>query len=892
MTRIIVDGESYEGRPEDNLLQTLLSLGFDLPYFCWHPALGSVGACRQCAVVQYRDESDTRGRLAMACMTPVSDGLRIGLQSADAVAFRASIIELLMTNHPHDCPVCEEGGECHLQDMTVMTGHTERRFRGTKRTHRNQYLGPFVNHEMNRCIACYRCVRFYKDYAGGDDLQVFASRNHVYFGRFEDGTLQSPFSGNLVEVCPTGVFTDRTFSQHYTRKWDLQTAPSICVHCSLGCNTAPGERYGTLRRIVNRYHGEVNGYFLCDRGRFGYGFVNGERRIRTASLHGRAIDPAATEEALSNLAQSQPIGIGSPRASLEANLALRRLVGAERFYLGVDDVEFDMLGAIVEIQRNWPVHTPSLRETEQADAILVLGEDVGNTAPRLELALRQAVRTESIEQAARIGIPGWHDAAIRELAQDARSPLFVLAPGATTLDGIAESTLNVPLSDVARLGFALAHRISEAAPAPADPPIGHEAMLDRIATVLAAAHRPLLVCGTGCRSLALIHAAANIAKALAARRGAATAVSFVVPECNSLGLALLGGGRLADAFRLAENGEVRAALILENDLYRRAERESVDRFMARAGHVAVIDHTSSDTTAKAELVVPGASFAETEGTFVSAEGRAQRFFSVLAPIGDVRDSWRWLDARSSQPAGSIDRLTRAAGEVDPLLSAITAAAPDSAFRVDGQRVPRQSHRYSGRTAMLANLTIHEPKPPEDPDSALSYSMEGARTGVPPALRSASWAPHWNSGQQSINKFQDEVGGHLSGGDPGIRLLDGGPRDTSRWFDATPAQVAREGAMPTVPRYHVFGSEECSALAGPLVERVPAPYLSLHPDEAGRLCLGETVVANIAGGDHELPLLLDENLPTGVVGVPAGLPGFPPGPCPNELRLRKPRGATR
>ena len=111
-----------------------------------------------------------------------------------------------MINHPHDCPVCEEGGECHLQDMTVMTGHVYRRYRFKKRTFRNQYLGPFINHEMNRCIACYRCVRFYRDYAGGRDFDVFAAHDHVYFGRHEDGTLESEFSGNLVEVCPTGVF--------------------------------------------------------------------------------------------------------------------------------------------------------------------------------------------------------------------------------------------------------------------------------------------------------------------------------------------------------------------------------------------------------------------------------------------------------------------------------------------------------------------------------------------------------------------------------------------------------------------------------------------------------------------------------------------------------------
>ena len=194
MATIHVDGKEYEVNGADNLLEACLSLGLDIPYFCWHPALGSVGACRQCAVKQYQNAEDTRGRLVMSCMTPASDGTFISIDDEEAKQFRESVVEWLMTNHPHDCPVCEEGGNCHLQDMTVMTGHSFRRYRFTKRTHRNQDLGPFISHEMNRCIACYRCVRYYKDYADGTDLGVYGAHDNVYFGRPEDGTLESEFA--------------------------------------------------------------------------------------------------------------------------------------------------------------------------------------------------------------------------------------------------------------------------------------------------------------------------------------------------------------------------------------------------------------------------------------------------------------------------------------------------------------------------------------------------------------------------------------------------------------------------------------------------------------------------------------------------------------------------
>src|SRR6188474_811042 len=193
MSTIYIDNKPYDVKAGKNLLEACLGLGIDLPYFCWHPTLGSIGACRQCAVRAFKGPDDTRGALVMACMTPAADGARFAVDDPEARAFRASVIEWLMLNHPHDCPVCDEGGECHLQDMTVMTGHDYRRYEFEKRTFRNQNLGPLVNHEMNRCIQCYRCVRYYRDYAGGCDLNAFALRNTVFFGRQVDGVLENEF---------------------------------------------------------------------------------------------------------------------------------------------------------------------------------------------------------------------------------------------------------------------------------------------------------------------------------------------------------------------------------------------------------------------------------------------------------------------------------------------------------------------------------------------------------------------------------------------------------------------------------------------------------------------------------------------------------------------------
>ncbi|MGH9599462.1 MAG: NADH-quinone oxidoreductase subunit NuoG, partial [Terracidiphilus sp.] len=629
MGTIYIDGKPCEADPQQNLLHACLSLGLDLPYFCWHPAMGSVGACRQCAVKMFKDAADTRGRLVMACMTPAAPETRIAVQDPDAMAFRAGITEGMMLSHPHDCPVCDEGGECHLQDMTVMTGHNYRRADGyKKRTFRNQDLGPFLHHEMNRCIQCYRCVRYYRDYAGGDDLNAFSNGNKVYFGRSEDGVLENEFAGNLVEICPTGVFTDKTLRHHFTRKWDLRMAPSICGHCGVGCNVTMGERYGLLRRVVNRFNSEVNGYFLCDRGRYGYEFVNSPQRIRKAQLNGEAISAEAAEQKLESLIASRDrlIGIGSPRASLEANFALRQLVGSDRFFAGVESNEWAAIIAMVQALQASPARTPSLREIEDSDAVLILGEDATNSAPRLGLSLRQTVRQQTMEIAEKLRIPPWMDEAVREAVQDARGPLFVAAPFATRLDDIAQRTYRAAPADVARLGYAVAHEIDSKAP---EVPGLTEEMRElavAIAGALKGAKRPLIVSGPSCRSIAVIEAAANVAKALC-DSGLAAGLSMIAPESNSFGLALMGARPLDEALAASATGQT--VIVLENDLHRRLPAKQADAFLESAAHVVVLDHLSNPTTAKANLLLPAATIAESDGTLVSNEGRAQRFFEVF-----------------------------------------------------------------------------------------------------------------------------------------------------------------------------------------------------------------------------------------------------------------------
>jgi NADH-quinone oxidoreductase subunit G len=318
----------------------------------------------------------------------------------EAARMRSLVIEWLMTNHPHDCPVCDEGGECLLQDYTVAGGHGIRRYRGKKRTFIPQYLGEYIEHEMNRCIECYRCVRFYQEYAGGSDFGVMGSARRVYFGRHTDGALESPFSGNLVDICPTGVFTDKT-ARFRARYWDYEMAPSVCPNCSLGCNTVPAARYRELLKTMARRNDAVNGWFICDRGRFSNGAVNDPARPRIPLVDGRE---ASWDEALDALilrgaevtelyGEGSLAVVGSPRLALEGAALLPQLagvLGAGCLCWFTDEEEGDRTAAAVSLLS--ADNAASLADVREADCIAIVGCDLLEEGPMMLLAVRQAWR--------------------------------------------------------------------------------------------------------------------------------------------------------------------------------------------------------------------------------------------------------------------------------------------------------------------------------------------------------------------------------------------------------------------------------------------------------------------------------------------------------------------
>ena len=761
---IYIDDKPYEVSTDNNLLAGVLSQNLNLPYFCWHPSMGSVAACRQCAVTQYQDENDERGRLVMACTTPVTDGMRIGLGDKSSSKFREQVITAMMTNHPHDCPVCAEGGECHLQDMTVMTGHSVRTYKGQKRTYQNQHLGEFVGHEMNRCITCYRCVRFYKDYAGGEDFGVYGSRNKVYFGRQSNGQLESEFSGNLVEVCPTGVFTNKLFSAHFTRKWDLQSAPSICSHCSVGCNTSVGERYGSVRRVVNRFNDDINGYFLCDVGRFGIGFVNNLSRIRTAKGIAQQSPLGLSEldvaKALVHYRHKKFAAIGSSRASLEANAYLQSLVGLDKFSVGLAKNDL----ALAKIQSNilTKFDAPSIKQIEASDFVLIVAEDITQTSPRIALAVRQALKNVAIKKADLLGIPSWQDSAVRTIGGEDKTPMYALQSTPTKLDKESKySDLLSPQTILLSLDFILA-RVAEQSTKDFDLTEDQISLLEQLTNEMLAAKSPLIVSGWSHQNALILSKVEAIASALKARNEQSDfQLCVLAPSANSVGVMSLMNEDTPSVealISLSKNNDIDGIIVLENTLEWLSESE-LSVLKDNVEVLIALDHSENQTTEIADIVLPAATVTEGDGHFVNYQGYIQRFYQVHVVDSPIRESWHWINSlaqslfNSSHKLTTFTALTRYLGEaIDGWL---IKADSDSFSPETASGIPRQTHRNSGRTSQSANITVHEGKSltscqqVNENEPQFNFSMEG-HDGSQCQDVPFSWAPGWNS-NQSINQ---------------------------------------------------------------------------------------------------------------------------------------------
>ena len=675
MPKLSIDGHEIEVAKGVKVIEAAERLGIIIPRFCYHPALGSVGACRVCAVMIA--EGPVQG-VQMSCLLEAVEGMVVLTGHPEAVAFRRQVIEWLMMNHPHDCPVCDEGGHCLLQDMTVAGGHGLRRYLGKKRTYRDQHLGTFVQHEMNRCIHCYRCWRFYQGFAGYRDLGCLQIAHRTYFGRFSDGPLESPFSGNLIDLCPTGVFTDRP-TRFNGRRWDFERAPSLCLHCSLGCNTVTSARYGEIVRQEARFNKAVNGFFICDRGRYGFFYESAPERPRyprigkEASPWGEALQMAA--DTLSRIHQNNGPGsiscLGSSRSSLEAQGMLKwfcQMQGWENpGYFETPTRARNIQMAVSSLDERVAI---SMREIEEADFILSIGADPVNEAPMLALAMRQAFRIQGgvapiFPLPVPPNLPKGNSIAVLDPRPVSLPLEFIHLPiPPADFDSVLSMLMKRTVSHSAAERFGPEARQwfdSLPAESPFDEPL--TGLLSGMEQALRECRKPVIVCGTDIVGESTIGLAANLALLLKAAKGWA-GLFYLMPAANSYGAALLSSSdrSLVDILEGVEKGIVKALVAVENDpFWSFPDEERLKQALGKLDLLLVLDYLPSAIVGSAHIFFPTTPLFETRAGFVTQEGRVQfveavhrggvpiaqtgggnhppRHYGVGVPCGEPKPAW-------------------------------------------------------------------------------------------------------------------------------------------------------------------------------------------------------------------------------------------------------------
>ncbi|MGA9349802.1 MAG: NADH-quinone oxidoreductase subunit NuoG [Anaerolineae bacterium] len=644
MVTLTIDDQEVTVPAGTLVLKAAESIGIEIPTFCYYEKLIPLGGCRLCLV-----EIEKMRGLQTACTTPVREGMVVHTNTPEVSKTRKGMLEFLLTNHPLDCPVCDKGGECTLQDWAFKYGATESRFIEEKRHKRKAHaISPLIIKDEERCILCQRCVRFLEEWADEAQLDYFGRGRLSRVDTFPGYPFDSVFSGNTVDVCPVGALTSRVF-RFQARSWELERTPSICPYCGVGCNITLDIKMNKLRRIVARENADVNDQWLCDKGRFGHAFVHSPNRLKTPLVRkGDKLEPATWQEALTLISQrlgkiveeSGPEsvgGIGSTRSTNEANYLFQRFM---RAVVGTNNVD--------HIERVPDEARPlgSLAEVREADVIFLLGVDPVEEAPMVELFIRRAVLTKG----AKIIVANPRRIALNRYD----GPWLAYKPGSevAVLNGLTELQSSKSKIQNSRKVEEITGVSSEA--------------LRQTAEILAQAERGLIIYGStlvrGTNGEAILAALTNLALLTNS-----SGPSYLAEDCNSLGALEMGvaphllpgqqsltddeviqrfasrwnaglpseaGLSTDEMLKAATEGKLRALYVMKSDpaTHCHIGKEALEKL----GFLVVQDLFLTETARLADVVLPAASFAEMEGTFTNLAGRVQKVRGALRLPGEAK----------------------------------------------------------------------------------------------------------------------------------------------------------------------------------------------------------------------------------------------------------------
>jgi NADH-quinone oxidoreductase subunit G len=634
LVTLSIDGKSVAVPRGTLIIRAAEQLGIEIPRFCDHPLLEPVAACRQCYV-----KVQGQRKLMTSCSTPVAPDMVVHTQFTDQEVKEAqeAVLEFLLINHPLDCPVCDRGGECPLQDQALAFGPGESRYREAKRTYRKPLpLSPLVNLDRERCVLCARCTRFCDQISGDRFIELFerGAAEQVSIAPGED--FRSPFSGNTVQICPVGALTASTY-RFAARPFDLRFTDTVCPHCACGCAMRVDLRRGEVVRHLARDDAEVNDAWLCDKGRYAFSFADAEDRLGTPLLRERGLEPVSYGEALAAVAGwsngARAAVLAGGRLSDEDAYALSKLA---RTVLGTNDVDHRWIGAggdvPLEAERAQAAGMPvTYRDVERAGAVLVVGLDAEQELPILHLRIRKAVhggarafvlhprRTRLWDVATHLGcLPGREAEALRSLADAAPGSPEGLAMAALREAGEGAVVLAGPR--LAQSPGAIGAAMELAAGLG-----GRFALLCRRANdrgALRAGLHPALL--PGGRPVADPAAASAVERAWG---GAATWPA--TPGRDTAGILEAAARREIDVLFLVGVDPLRdfpdAGLAL--------------RALRNVAYKVVVDVSAGAMAPFADAMLPGAPYVEKDGHYTDWEGRVRRLRRARNPYGLARPEW-------------------------------------------------------------------------------------------------------------------------------------------------------------------------------------------------------------------------------------------------------------
>ncbi len=645
MPKLTIDGVEVEVERGLTVLQACESLGIEIPLFCYHERLSIAGNCRMCLV-----EIEKSPKPIASCAMPVADGMVIHTNSEKAHKARKGVMEFLLINHPLDCPICDQGGECDLQDQALLYGYDRTRFHETKRAVKEKEFGPLIETYMTRCIHCTRCVRFATEIAGVEDLGATGRGEHMEIGTYVEKALGSELSGNMIDLCPVGALLSKPYA-FAARPWELGKTESVDVMDAVGSNIRIDSRDSEVMRILPRLNEEVNEEWISDKTRFACDGLKRQRLDRAYVRRNGRLEEADWAEAfaaiagrLENLPGDRLAAIAGDLADCESLLALKQLMTA----LGSPHIDCRQDGARLEAgARAGYIFNTTIAGIENADACLLIGTNPRWEAPLINARLRKRYLAGGFRVAA-VGPPA-------ELTYRVDQ----LGAGPGTLAEIAS---------------------------------GEHAF----AKVLKDAERPMLVLGQGALGRP------DGAQVLAAARAAAESTGMIGDGWNGFNVLHTAAARVGglDLGFVPQTGGLDVAGILDGASSGRIEAvyllgaDEIDMARLKDAFVIYQGHHGDAGAARADVILPGAAYTEKNGTFVNTEGRVQLARLAVFPPGEAREDWKIVRALSETlgrklPYDDLARLRARMAEVNPVFAAPGEIAPAdwAAFGAPGEMDP-------------------------------------------------------------------------------------------------------------------------------------------------------------------------------------------------------------